>query len=197
MFLKTIAPEEAEGEIAEIYRHELDKYGFVMDASRCMTTRPDLMPLVEHFIAALRDNFSLGLRGWRLITLIAAKEIPSTYCSHVYSKALAAEFGKDKVMAIQRDFRTAGLDAKDVAMLAYAQKVARNASEVNEADIADLRAVGFTDHEICDIALCASFRCFLSRLFDSLGAQTEPFFVDDDEGFRKAMTVGRPLREMA
>ena len=70
MFLKTIAPEEAQGEIAEIYRHELDKYGFVMDATRCMTTRPDLMPLVEHFIAALRDNFSLGLRGWRLITLI-------------------------------------------------------------------------------------------------------------------------------
>jgi len=197
VFLKTIAPEEATGEIATFYREELDKYGFVMDATRCMTTRPDLMPLVENFIAALRGNFSLGLRGWRLITLVAAKEVPSTYCSHVYSKALAAEFGKDKVLAIQRNFRSAGLDDKDVAMLAYAQKVARNASQVTEADIKGLREVGFSDLEISDIAACASFRCFLSRLFDALGAQTESYFVDEDEVFRRAMTVGRPLREMA
>jgi Ca2+-binding RTX toxin-like protein len=44
---------------------------------------------------------------------------------------------------------------------------------------------------ICDIPLGASFRCFVSRFFDAVGAGTEPALIDADELFRSAMTVGR------
>ena len=48
-------------------------------------------------------------------------------------------------MAVQRDYRTAGLSEGDVEMLAYAEKVARNSSEITQADIDRLRATGFED----------------------------------------------------
>jgi hypothetical protein len=51
--------------------------------------------------------------------------------------------------------------------------------------------VGFTDQQICDIALCASFRCFLSRFVDAVGASPSPAFIDSDDEFRAAMTVGK------
>lgn len=194
MYLKTIVEDEATGEIAAIYNHEIAQRGFVMEATKCWTFRPDLLPLYENFSASIRARFSLGTRGWRLITFIAARQIPSSYCSHVYAKLLTAELGsKDQVLALQRDYRTAGLSDKDVAMLAYAEQIAIDASKITPADIDALRAVGFTDVEIGDIALCASWRCFLSRFFDATGAMPEQMFIDDDEEFRSAMTVGKAV----
>lgn len=192
MYLKTVSPEEATGEVAELYRPGLESRGFVMDADRCWTAVPGLFPMVDHLLVTARKNFTLGLLNWRLITLIAAKEVPSSYCSLVYARLLTADLGsKDKVLAIQRDFRTAGLSDKDVAMLAYAQQVARDASKITEVDIGALRAHGFNDVEIGEIAFCASFRCFLSRYFDAVGATCEPMFLDEDEAFREAMMVGK------
>ena len=192
MYLRTIGEEEATGEVARIYNESKAGMGFIMEADRCLTTRPDLLPMVQHLLDEARGKFSLGLRAWRLITLVAAKQVPSTYCSYVYGKQLIADLGsREKVTAVQRDFRNAGLDRKEVAMLAYAEQIARDASKITETDIEELRAVGFSDLEICDIALCASFRCFLSRFMDAVGASPEASFIDDDDAFRDALTVGR------
>jgi uncharacterized peroxidase-related enzyme len=194
MFVQTIAEQDATGKVAEVYAAQKAKFGFVMEAVACFTARPDLLPAYTEFYKKILDGFSLTMREWRLITLIAAKQIPSTYCSHVYSKQLLEHLGsKEAVLAVQRDFRNAGLPAKDVEMLAYAEKIAKDASQITQRDIDRLRAAGFTDPQICDIALCAAFRCFVSRFFDALGAGTEAAFVDGDEAFRTAMTVGRKI----
>lgn len=192
MFLKTIAEDEAKGRVAEIYDKARAQLGFVMEATKCFTARPDLLQIYTDFNDQMRAGFSLGMREWRLITLIAAKKIPSTYCSHVYAKQLAADLGsKEAVLAVHQDFRNAGLSARDVEMLAYAEQIAIDASQVTQADIERLQTVGFSDQQICDIALCASFRCFVSRFFDAVGAGPEAIFIDSDEAFRAAMTVGR------
>jgi uncharacterized peroxidase-related enzyme len=194
MFLQTVTEKDATGALADAYRKEKEDAGFVPESARCFSTRPDLLPLFHAFFAGVRGGFSLDARDWCLITLIAAKHVRSTYCSHVYSQRLTALLGsKDDVLAIQRDYRNADLPERDVAMLSYAEKVATEAHRVGQADIDRLRAAGFSDQNICDIALCASFRCFLSKFVDATGAVPEPAFHDSDEIFRKAMTVGRPL----
>lgn len=195
MFLQTIAEKDATGRIAEIYAKEKSRLGFVPEAARCFSVRPDMPAIFDEFFDGVRSGFSLGAREWCLITLIAAKHLHSTYCSHVYGQRLTAELGsKEAVLAIQRDFGNAGLTDKDVAMLDYAEKVATAAHRISKADIDRLHSVGFTDRQICDIALCAALRCFLSKYVDAVGASPEPAFVDSDAEFRKAMTVGRPLR---
>jgi len=192
MYLETIREEDATGKVAEIYQKQKAQLGFVMATAKCFTTRPDLLPIYTEFSDRIRSGFSLGLREWRLITLIAAKQVPSTYCSYVYGKQLVGDLGsKDAVLAVQRDFRSADLSTKDVEMLAYAEKIAKDATQVTERDIERLRSVGFTDRQICDIALCASFRCFVSRYFDAVGAGPEDVYIDGDENFRSAMTVGK------
>ena len=194
MFVQTIAEADATGAVAEVYKAQRTKFGFVMEAVSCMTARPDLLPAYTEFYKKILDGFSLTMREWRLITLVAAKHIPSTYCSHVYSKQLIDHLGsKDAVLAVQRDFRNAGLPEKDVEMLSYAEKITRNASQITQRDIDRLRAVGFTDQQICDIALCTTFRCFVSRFFDAMGAGPEAAFLDSDEAFRTAMTVGKKV----
>jgi len=45
--------------------------------------------------------------------------------------------------------------------------------------------------DIADIALAASFRSFMSRYFDAVGATVEPEFLDDDSAVREEMAIGR------
>lgn len=192
MYLETIAEDAATGKVAEIYAGQKARMGFVMAASKCFTTRPDLLPIYNDFIDQVRAGFSLDARDWRLITLIAAKHVPSTYCSYVYGKQLVDDFrSKEAVLAVHQDFRNAGLSQRDVEMLAYAEKIAIDASAVSEADIVRLREAGFSDRNIADIALCAAFRCFVARYFDAVGAGPEAAFIDSDEEFRTAMTAGK------
>jgi alkylhydroperoxidase family enzyme len=126
-----------------------------------------------------------------LITLIAAKHVPSNYCSHMYFRSCSKLMDRDQVIAVQRDYRNAGLTPQQVEMLAYAEQITRDASRITEADIDRLRAIGLTDVNIADIALAASFRNFMSRYFDAVGATVEPQFLDADEDVRVQFDVGK------
>jgi uncharacterized peroxidase-related enzyme len=189
VFLRTVEPAAAEGEVASIYADELASMGRVMQATQCWSARPDILAPVEHLLHQIRDRFSLGLINFRLITLVAAKHVPSSYCAQVYFKALSGMIGREQTLAVHRDYRNAGLTDQQVAMLAYAEQITIDASRISQADIDHLRSVGFTDLNIADIALAASFRNFLSRYFDAVGAEAEPDFLDDDLSVRAELSA--------
>lgn len=191
MFIKTIEPDEATGEIAALYEAEKKSMGRVMQATQCWSARPDVMVPVENLLHQIRDGFSLGLLNFRLITFVAAGHVPSSYCSHVYFRSLSGMLGREQALAVRRDYRNAGLSGQQVAMLAYAEQISRDASQITERDIQRLRDVGLTDVNIADIALAASFRSFMSRYFDAVGATVEPDFLDADPAVREEMAVGR------
>jgi len=86
MYIKTVRPEEATGDIPAIYASDLASMGSIMEATECWSARPDILAPVEHLLHQMRDGFSLGLLNFRLITFVAAKSVPSSYCSHVYFK---------------------------------------------------------------------------------------------------------------
>ena len=191
MFIKTIEPDEATGEIAALYDAEKKSMGRVMQATQCWSARPDVIVPIETLLHQIRDGFSLGLLNFRLITFVAARYVPSSYCSHVYFRSLSGMLGREQALAVRRDYRNAGLSDQQVAMLAYAEQISRDASQITEADIQRLRDVGFTDVNIADIALAASFRSFMSRYFDAVGATVELEFLDADPVIREEMAVGR------
>ncbi len=192
MYLETIADDKATGRVAEIYAQQRERFGRVHSTARCLTSRPDLLPAYTDFVETIRRGFSLSMREWKLITLIAAKHVPSSYCSYVYAQQLVEDLGsKEAVVAVQRDFRRAGLPVRDVEMLTYAEKIVRAPHTVERVDVERLRRAGFDDRQICDIALCASFRCFIGRFFDAVGAGPSSEFIDPDPAFRGPLTVGK------
>jgi uncharacterized peroxidase-related enzyme len=191
MYIKTVTPDEATGEIADIYRGEIESMGLVMEATSCWTARPDMLAPVEHLLHHIRDGFSLGLLNFRLITLIAARHVPSSYCSHMYFRSCSKLMDREQVLAVQSDYRKAGLTEQQVEMLAYAEQITVDASKITPAHIERLRAVGLTDVNIADIALAASFRSFMSRYFDAVGATVEEQFLDPDPAVRAQLNVGK------
>jgi uncharacterized peroxidase-related enzyme len=195
-FLRTIGDDEASGEVADVYDQERKERGYVMDATRALSTRPEVLLAWERFMAVAREGgFTLSLRDWRLITLVAAKHIRSIYCSLVYGRALVEDLGSaEAVLAVERDFRSAGLSERDVAMLGYAEKVTVAASTVTEEDVERLRRHGFSDEQVFDIALCAAVRNLFSRLIDAVGATPDPDLrALEPAELRDTLTVGRRL----
>ena len=74
----------------------------------------------------------------------------------------------DQLRAILSDFHDAGLEPGEVAIMDFAQKIARSANEMTQADVDALRALGLEDVEILDITLTATMRCFASKTFNAL-----------------------------
>lgn len=76
--------------------------------------------------------------------------------------------------AIERDYRTAGLDERRLAMLGYASKLTRTPASMERADVEELRAAGFTDTDVLHIAEVTAYYAYVNRLADGLGVELEP-----------------------
>ena len=71
--------------------------------------------------------------------------------------------------AIRADWRTAPLSDADRAMLGYVDKLTLRPGEMVREDLEALRAVGFDDRAITQIAGIASMFAYLNRMADGLG----------------------------
>jgi uncharacterized peroxidase-related enzyme len=80
---------------------------------------------------------------------------------------------------ISSDYETAGLSAKRLAMLRYAEKLTRRPGTVTESDVARLRAIGFSDTDILHIAEVVGYFAYANRVADGLGIPLEDWIPDD------------------
>jgi len=80
--------------------------------------------------------------------------------------------------AIERDWRTAPIGERREAMLAYAAKLTERPAAVEAADLERLRAVGFSDRDILDIAQVTAYYAYVNRIADGLGVRVEPWLED-------------------
>ena len=76
------------------------------------------------------------------------------------------------------DLDAAPLSDADRAMLRYVRTLTLEPPAVEREDIEKLRAAGFTDAAIGDIAINASLFAFMNRVVDGLGGQLEGDMVD-------------------
>ncbi len=99
------------------------------------------------------------------------------------------------VVAIATNWRAAALKADEQTMLAFAEKLTVSPHTITEADVAGLRAAGFSDMDILDITLLTCYRHFINRLSDALGVELgEPFKKDGRlvAGIEAAMGARQP-----
>ena len=76
--------------------------------------------------------------------------------------------------AMVMNWRAAGLDARQTAMLIFAEKVTKSSSEIVESDREALRDAGFSDRDIFDIAAIVGFFSMSNRVASAIGMQPNP-----------------------
>lgn len=88
---------------------------------------------------------------------------------------------------MRADLASAPLDDRDRAMLEYVRKLSLEPGRVEREDVEALRAAGFSDAAIGDIAIHAALFAFMNRIVDGLGGALEGDMVP------RARRLGLPL----
>ncbi len=193
-FIRTIAPSDAEGPVREMYQQINGQLGFIPNWAQAFSLRPEVR---DGWIALLKSiQSNLPVRAYELATLAAARALRSSYCSLAHGNVLATKvLDAPAVTAIMKNAPDSPLEPRELAMMAFAEKVAVSADRITAADVDGLRAHGYRDEEIFDLAAAAAARCFFSKLLDALGVQPDASFHDLDPALRQALTVGRPVAD--
>jgi uncharacterized peroxidase-related enzyme len=193
-FIRTIPPSEAEGSVREMYQQAQSRFGYVPNWAQAFSLRPDVRDGWAALLSSIQSN--LSVRSYELATLAAARALRSSYCALAHGSVLADKvFDAATVAAIALDAAEAPLEPGERAMMAFAEKVARNPDQITSADVEVLRSHGYRDEEIFDMAAAAAARCFFSKLLDALGVLPDSSFNDLDPTLRRALTVGRPVSD--
>jgi len=134
----------------------------------------------------------MSLRAYELATLAAARALRSSYCMLAHGTVLAEkELDEPSVADIARG--GGPLEPRERALMAFSDKIARNALDVSAEDVEALRSHGYRDEEIFDIASASAARCFFSKLLDAVGAEPDAGFLELSSPLRAVLTVGRPI----
>ncbi len=179
-WIRTLSEEEVTGSLRQVYEAELGRLGFVMEATKALSINADLVLAFDTFTSAVKQTSSLSPQERRLISLIVADRLRSTYCVLVYASEVERDLGGlDRVQSVLRDYHSAGLSTREVAILDYA--VAATTDHPTEGSVTRLRGVGLDDRAIIDVAVWANLRAFRSKIYEALGVRTDPFFLEQSD----------------
>jgi len=185
--ISTPSERDVRGRASELYAGDIADQGFVAGHTRVLALNPEAYDAWEHLIQVIAH--SMDLRRYELVTLAAALGARSRHCRLAHGRKSLRLFDEAELTRIARDYRTAGLSAAEVEMMAFAEKVSVDASAMTDADSTRLRDAGFTDREIVDITLAAAARNYYSRAVQALAID-----VDDSPGLsaelRDALIAG-------
>ncbi len=172
MRVHTVSDADATGAVRSIYERELANRGYVPNFARLFSLNPAAYEAWGTLLGSIRER--MDLRRYELVTLAAASVLRSRYCVSAHGAILESKFyARPELEAITQDYRNAGLDATDVAIMAFAEKVANNAFEISSDDVESLRSRGLTDEDIFDVTLAAAARSFFSKTLDAMGAEPD------------------------
>jgi uncharacterized peroxidase-related enzyme len=191
-FIETVSEDQATGAVADLYRDEQQRFGFLPNFSKAFAARSEVYRAWVQLNGSIKEG--MDLRRYELATIAAAAELRSSYCALAHGSVLLKQFmDADELQAVIADHRNAGLDETDVAVMDLAEKVAADAGSVTQADIDRLRSLGLSDADIVDVVLAAAARCFFSKTLDALGARADAQYEQLDPEIREALTVGHPI----
>lgn len=80
----------------------------------------------------------------------------------------------DWVAQIEQDYRRADLTPRLRALLDYVVKLTRSPGSCREADVAALRAAGWSDAQVHNAAMTCAYFNFINRVASGLGVDDEP-----------------------
>ncbi|MGZ2259308.1 peroxidase-related enzyme [Roseobacter sp. A03A-229] len=107
-----------------------------------------------------------------MIAVVVSSINKCFYCLVAHGAAVRALSGDPQLgEALVMNYRVAPLDARQRAMLDFAAQMTTASATIEEADRAALRQVGFSDHDIWDIANVAGFFNMTNRVASATAMQ--------------------------
>jgi len=190
-YIDTVPLEDATGEVREMYERQQGAWGYVPNYAKSFSHRPEVMARWGRLLAELQRPWDE--RRLEMITFAAAHELRHSSCSLAHGNKLSPYFSREEICAIAEQRPIDSVTEAEQEMMRFSRKVARDASTVEAADVERLKAHGFSDAEVFDIAAVAAGRAFFTKVLDAVGSLPDAGFLSLNEDLRGQLTVGRPI----
>lgn len=172
-WIKVVEDESASGTLKEVYDKIKRARGKLSNIMRVHSLRPEVMDAhMDLYLKIMFGRIKLSRKQRELIATVVSAVNKCKYCLTHHGDALNHYWKDDaKVKTLVNDFRSVDLDDKDRAMLEYAFKLTKAPQNIAEDDLEALRKHGFSDEDILDINLIASYFNFVNRVAAGLGVR--------------------------
>lgn len=182
-YIDVIAEDAATGELKSIYDDLVKSRGKVANIMKIQSLNPRAMQAhLDLYLALMFGRSGITRPERELIAVAVSAANGCAYCLNHHAEALGHYWrDQERILRLTRDYRSAGLTARETAMLDYALKVTRTPAEVGEADVVALREQGLADRDILDINLITSYFNFVNRVALGLGVE---FSAEEVAGYR-------------
>lgn len=150
--VQTVAPDQANGKVAQVYARMQETLGWVPNAIRLFSSSPDLLEQVSQQNAYYMQHPRLGFPLLALIRMLVSERNNCTYCIGLNESLLInrAGYTPEQIAAVKRDPANAPLAEKEKAMLLFVLKGTRAPKSVAKDDLNRLRELGWNDGDIVD-----------------------------------------------
>ena len=156
-----------------------EKAGFVPNVFLALAHRPAEWRafMAYHDALLLKQGGSLS-KGEREMIIVATSAANQCLYCVVAHGAILRVYEKKPLLADQlaTNHRKADITPRQRAMLDFAMKVCQRSAEVEDADFAALRAHGFDDEDIWDIAAITAFFGLSNRMANLTGMRPNDEF---------------------
>ncbi|WP_432450349.1 peroxidase-related enzyme [Aliiroseovarius marinus] len=129
-----------------------------------------LRPFMAMYNELMLGESGLSKLEREMIAVVVSSINSCWYCQVAHGAAVRELSGNPKLgEAMVMNWRAAELDPRQHAMLHFAERITKASSETTEEDRDALRAVGFTDRDIWDIAATVGFFSMSNRMASAVG----------------------------
>lgn len=143
-----------------------EKAGFVPNVFLTLAHRPaECRAFFDYHDALMLREGGLSKAEKEMIVVSTSGANHCQYCVVAHG-AILRIYARDPLVADQVaiNFRKADISDRQKAMLAFADKIARESATVDDADFENLHAHGFDDEDIWDIGAIAAFFALSNRI---------------------------------
>lgn len=144
----------------------LQAYAFDIDKLNAFTAMYNDLMLADSGLSKLERE---------MIAVVVSAINRCWYCQVAHGAAVRALSGRPELgEAMVMNWRMADLDARQTAMLDFAEKVTTASAKITENDRQALRDAGFSDRDIWDIANVTGFFNMSNRVASATAMQPNP-----------------------
>ena len=166
-----------------------EKAGFVPNVFLALAHRPEeFRAFFAYHDALMQKQGGLSKAEREMIVVATSGANQCQYCVVAHGAILRIR-AKNPLIADQVavNYRKADISPRQRAMLDFAMKVSRRSEEIGDEDLPPLRAHGFSDEDIWDIAAISAFFALSNRLanFASMRPNDEFYLMGRVEAPRR------------
>lgn len=182
-YIKTITPEEAEGELKRIYQDLEKSRGKIAEVHKIQSLNPvALVAHMELYMAIMFGKSPLKRYQREMLGVVVSAANRCEYCVNHHEQALLAYWkDEEKSRLLLSDRSELELSDADKLLCKLAEDLTNNQIQGYSNHISGLRDAGLEDREILDAVQVIAYFNFVNRMVLGLGVE---FSEDEMKGYR-------------